>query len=174
MQKIRIGRYGLFLHGMLAVLCVLVVLLAVENRRLKRPQEPRSSASTLTAGDALPTVKVHDLDGRPFDLRFDESGRDTLVMIFTTTCGICKENLGNWLDLYERLGDQHDFVAVGLDDPQAVSTYSARNSLPFRVVTPADRQAFMEGYGIRGVPQTLLVNGAGQLARIRAGLVRDW
>jgi hypothetical protein len=170
MKRLSLGWYNVTLHVLLAVFAISVLLLASENRRLKAAP----SADLLAAGDPLPTVLVNELDGSVSELSFDSQGQETIAMFFTTTCGICQDNLGNWLDLYERLGADHNFVAIGLDHPEAVRTYAARKSLPFRVVTPVNRPEFVEQFKVRGVPQTVLASADGRIRKIQRGRLRDW
>ncbi len=165
--------YSVFLHGMLIVFAALVFFLATENRRLEA-QQADQRVSRLTTGDVIPTVRVHELAGGESDLRLDDGGRDTVAMVFTTTCPVCDDNLSRWVDLYERQADKHDFVAIGLGEPQAVQAFVAENKLPFRVVTPESRAEFSRGYGIKGVPKTILVGPDGRVKKFQVGRLSGW
>ncbi len=165
--------YSVFLHGLLIVFAALALLLAAENRRLKAAPAAGQGPELLATGTALPAVSVNELDGSQSELRFDGQ-RETVAMLFTTTCGVCEDNLSNWLDLYERLGADLDFVAIGLDDPPAVRDYADRKSLPFRVVTPENKLDFVKRFKARGVPLTILADAAGRVKKIQIGRVLDW
>ncbi len=170
----RLNGYSVFLHGLLIVFGILVLMLGLENRKLEASQGGERSGTFLAAGDQLPALSVNELDGRESELRFDRARQDTVAMLFTTTCSICEDNLGRWLDLHQRLGGELDFVAIGLDDPQAVRAYAAENSLPFRVVTPNDKVGFAKGYRVKGVPQTILVGPDARVKKIQVGKLNGW
>lgn len=174
MKRDSIGWYNITLHALLAVFAILVLVFASENRRLKAAPMDNPRADLLAAGDPLPTVLVNELDGSVSELSFDSQDQETIAMFFTTTCGICRDNLGNWLDLYKRLGADHNFVAIGIDDPEEVRTYAARNSLPFRVVTPVNRPEFVKQFKVKGVPQTVLASADGRIRKVQLGRLRDW
>ncbi len=173
MQRGGFAWYGVLLHGLLVVFSALVLLLATENRRLEAAQVEQV-ASRLSLGDVIPPVQVRELGGGDSELRFDDGGRDTVAMVFTTTCSVCEDNLSHWVDLYQRLGSDHDFVAIGLDDPQAVQAFVTENALPFRVVTPENRAELAQGYGIKGVPKTILVGPDGRVKKFQVGRLKGW
>lgn len=174
MKRIRLDGYNVFLHGALIVLAILVLVLSTENRRLEAGEAGAQAAGFLAVGDLLPTLPVRELDGAESELRFDGGDQDTIAMLFTTTCSICEENLGAWTKLYDQLGAELDFVAVGLDDPPAVRAYAAQNLLPFRVVVADDKTAFIKEYRLRGVPQTIRVSPEGRVKRLQLGRLAGW
>ena len=174
MPSKRIGLYPVALHLALATACVLVVLLARENRRLEKALVvSRAAAGGIKVGDPLPEVAVTELDGSATALRFDDASRDTVVLVFTTTCSACEQNLGRWLDLHEQLGERYRFVAIGVDEPQATRAWSEEHGLPFRVVVPVDRRYFPESFGLTGVPQTIVVGADGRVKDVQLGVLPE-
>ncbi len=173
MSNKRFSWYATGLHVALVALCLLTVLLARENRSLK---DDLHSVSMLAAGgpevdDLVPAVPVTDLDGLDSELAYDDSARDSVVLVFTTTCPACRQNLGHWRDLHQRFGDRYRFVAVGLDSPKATRTWVEENDVPFQVVLPADRSSFRLEYGITSVPQTLVVSTDGRVKLTQPGVL---
>ena len=116
-------------------------------------------------------MPVTDLDGLDSELAYDDSPRDSVVLVFTTTCPACQKNLGHWRDLHRRFGDRYRFVAVGLDSPEATRSWVEENDVPFQVVLPADRTSFRRDYGISSVPQTLVVSTDGRVKLTQPGVL---
>ncbi len=173
MRDKRVSWYGLGVHAVLAIACLLILLLARENRSL---EERLASASLASAGgpkihDLLPALPVADLEGAESVLAFDAVSRNSVVLVFTTTCPACQKNLEPWLDLHEAFGDRYRFVAVSFDPPEETRRYAEEHALPFPVVTPADRAAFQKAYSITGVPQTLVVGTDGRVIDTQAGVL---
>lgn len=173
MSDKRFGWYTIVLHAVLVSFCALILLLARENRRL---EERLHRASVAAAGgpevhDLLPEMRVTELDGAESVLAFNDRTNDSVVLVFTTTCPACRKNLEPWRDLHRRFGDRYRFVAVGLDPPEATRRYVEEHDLPYRVVIPDDRSAFQRQYGIKGVPQTLVVGPDGRVKDVRPGVL---
>lgn len=173
MSNKRFGGYAIGLHAVLVVFCFLILLLARENQRL---EERLYRASLAAAGgpevhDLLPELPVTGLDGNDAVLTFDGLAQDSVVLVFTTTCPACQQNLEPWRDLHRRFGDRYRFVAVGLDSPEATRRFAEQNDLPFQVVTPADRSGFQRAYGITSVPQTLVVGRDGRVKDVQPGVL---
>jgi peroxiredoxin len=173
MSNKRLGWYAIVLHAVLVIFCLLILLLARENRRL----EERLVRAALAAvggpeiDDLLPEVPVTELDGIEAVLAFDGQARETVLLVFTTTCPACQKNLEPWRDLHRRFGDRYRFVAVGLDPPEETRRFAEQHDLPYRVVVPADRSAFQRAYGIESVPQTLVVGADGRVKDVQPGVL---
>ena len=141
------------------------ILLARENRDLKDRVYRASMAAAAgpAVDDVLPAVPVTDLDGLESELVYDDPSRDSVVLVFTTTCPACHKNLERWRDLHQRYGESYRFVAVGLDPADETRRWAEQNDVPFEVVIPADRSSFQRDYGISSVPQTLVVGNDGRV-----------
>lgn len=175
MPRTTVGWYGVALHAALVVLAALTLLLTAQNRRLRGDAPPPADAAP-EVGDVLPPVDVRGLDGDAFSLAFAERSRPTVVLAFTTTCPVCSDSWADWRNLYDRLHATHDFVAVGLDDAEAVRREIASREPPFPVVLPDDPRELGLTYGIRAVPMTFLVAPGGEVRRIELGRLdlADW
>jgi len=161
--------YAVFLHVTLAVLAVLVVLLALENRRLEAsiPRPP-----ILAPGEMVPDVGVISLEGSPQKLSFPED-RETFLLVFTTTCPNCADTWPIWKSLHKRFTDRR-FVAIGLDDPAAVSEYAQKLDVDFDIVTLSDTDEFKRLFKVVGVPLTILVGKDQTVKRIELGRLTGW
>ena len=161
--------------AVLFALGLLVVLLAAENRRLEEALRiaAQRSPGGLAVGDTLPDFEVADLDGRTAGSPL-AAKRPSLLFFFTTTCSTCDQNLGAWLDLHERYGEAFRVLGIGLDSPAAIREYADRHRMPFEVVVVSDPRT-IQGLGLVGVPDTLLVDGEGRVqARHLGVLPEDW
>ncbi|MCG8460077.1 MAG: TlpA family protein disulfide reductase, partial [Holophagales bacterium] len=161
--------------AVLFALGLLVVLLAAENRRLEEALRiaAQRSPGGLAVGDTLPDFEVADLDGRAAGSPL-AAKRPSLLFFFTTTCSTCDQNLGAWLDLHERYGEAFRVLGIGLDSPAAIREYADRHRMPFEVVVVSDPRT-IQGLGLVGVPDTLLVDGEGRVqARHLGVLPEDW
>jgi len=171
MAKRKIDLYQMFLHLSLVVLAAVVVLMVMENRELRAPAA--GGVDAIAAGDQLPPIVARDLDGEAVELAFDGRERETLLLVFTTTCPACRENLPRWVDLWQRFQDRYDVVGVAIDGAEATRAYVREHSLPFPVFLPEEPEEFPRRYGIPGVPQTLLVGTDGRVEAARLGSIAD-
>jgi len=119
-------RFTLFLGVACAALAVLTLLLAWQNRSLKAElgaalNAPPSGA--LKAGDRLHAFDLVDAAGNKTRVAFDGPG-DTLLLVFSSTCGACTETIPLWNRLLADgpsstvhvVGIQTDFqIAAGAD-----------------------------------------------------------
>ena len=146
--------YQVTLHLILAGLATLVVMLVTENRDLRSPRSSAPSASP-AVGDLLLPIETKDLEGRDVELTFSDSDRETMLLVFTTSCPACKGNLPNWLALQEQLGERYDVVGISIDSLDATRSYVRDQELPFKVFVPTDPDRFRSDYALPGVPETI-------------------
>ncbi|MEM7352391.1 MAG: redoxin family protein [Acidobacteriota bacterium] len=172
MEKQRSTRYRWLVYGAMAGLCVLVVLLAKENERLKDLLQSIIQ-DQVAAGDHLPGFAATGLAGDETWLSFDDEHRESIVLVFTTTCPSCEENVRNWQKLYQRAGDRYRFAAIGIDDPDVVRAYAEKTAMPFRVFTPTQWRIFPKSHRIAAVPLTLVVARDGRIKEAQVGILDD-
>ena len=172
MAKRKTGFYGPFLHASLLGLAVVVLLLVDENRRLERAAQA-SRGEAVQAGDLLPALTVHDLEGNATELTFEGGDRESLLLVFTTSCPACKENLPHWRQLWDRHADRYRIVGVAIDDLDSTRTYVAEHEMPFPVYVPESPREVPRRYGITGVPQTLHLGTDGRVKQSRLGVMNE-
>lgn len=158
----KIDGYQVFLHLILLGLATLVVMLGVENGGLRGGASPPPSAGP-AVGEMLRPIDARNLEGRDVRLAFDNAERETVLLVWTTTCPACQANLPNWLALVERFGERYDFVGLSLDSVEATKSYVAARALPFEVFVATDPAAFKTRYDIAGVPETIHAGRDGQV-----------
>lgn len=160
MKNKRISPYQFGLHSLLMILTVLVGGLALENRELKQllaPVEP------VSAGSSAQPIAVQHLDGSEQTLSFSEAEKESLLLVFTTTCPACSDNQPAWRAVYEANKDRYRVLGIGLDDAQKTAAYRKQQDLPFPVVLPTDYDQFAVEYGITQVPFTIHVDRRGKV-----------
>lgn len=172
MSSKRLDTYTVTIHCMLVGLAALVAVLVSENRALRALVAP--PPPELTVGEAVPEVAVRGLEGGEELLSFAPAERESLLLVFTTTCSACRANQDAWRSLYEDTHDRLRVVGVSLDDPDATRAYREEHALPFPVVVPADPQAFARDYAVTRVPFTVHLGRDGRVKGAWfGGLYRD-
>jgi thiol-disulfide isomerase/thioredoxin len=163
-------RFGGFLAFASVALAVLVVLLAVQNRGLKKDLSAcRAShagdsvpSDALAVGETLDRVPVFDPGGNPTLLEFD-SGTHVLL-IYSSTCPACEETLplwNGWLD--EGTFGTATVRAVRTDPPSAESPSEASPAALRLPVLLVDRSGANPLRRVYLVPCTLVVGPGGNV-----------
>jgi thiol-disulfide isomerase/thioredoxin len=91
-------RFTLFLGVACAALAILTLLLAWQNRSLKAELSAAAGAPPaggLKVGDTLRAFDVVDAAGNKTPVTFDGQG-ETLLLVFSSTCGACRETIPVW------------------------------------------------------------------------------
>ena len=91
-------RFALFLGVACALLAVLTLVLAWQNRTLKvelAAARGAPPAGALKAGDTLTAFPVVDAAGNKSQIAFNGGG-ETLLLVFSSTCGACRETIPQW------------------------------------------------------------------------------
>jgi peroxiredoxin len=163
--------FGVIAPGVAAVL---VVLLAVQNRRLETELASlRSQLHLPQVGDVLPSVRVPRLDGDSLTLGAG-SGRVQVLFIFNTRCAYCVRTLPTWKALATRLGavGEVEIYGVSLDSDSATAAYAMAHewTVPLVRFPSADAAAVFRAVG---VPLTLALDRTGRVLYRQAGVVTD-
>lgn len=167
----RFDGYSIFLHMALVGLAVLSLFLINQNRKLQQPPPPR--ASQLEPGTELPPLAVVDLENKGDTLQWAGTDRESLLLVFTTTCPACQENQKAWRSLYGQLEERVDIVGISLSDPDSTKAYLKTHELPFPVVMPADSKTFTSAFEISAVPTTIRIGRDGRAQESWLGLLTE-
>ena len=163
--------YSTFLHLTLAALTVVSFLLMNENRALRGAIGPREI--TPEVGELLQPIAGRGLDGQSVEIVFEHSEREKMLLVFTTTCPACKQNLGNWQVLWERYRENYDIVGISIDSIEATRSYVEANDLPFDIVVPEEPAEFSLQYRIAGVPETIHASIDGRVEKVWLGILPE-
>lgn len=141
-------------------------------------------AAALTAAPVQSdgTMKVRTLDGHPAMLsEYFEPGKWTLVMIWTTYCGVCKQQF----PMISAFHDAHHdtdikVVGIALDGFQyvdAIQAYVTESQLSFDSlvgelfeISPGVEEA--TGQRFDGTPTYLLFDTRGQISALKVGPIK--
>ena len=123
-------------------------------------QLPDRSASP--GSDTLPGLALACLGPGP-DMSLDHlTGRPTLVNLWATWCGPCREEMPLLQDAHTRAGEQIRFLGVDTqDDPAGAASFIQDLGVDYpQVVDPDGR--LLATLGVRGLPVTLAIDASGQ------------
>jgi cytochrome c biogenesis protein CcmG, thiol:disulfide interchange protein DsbE len=126
----------------------------------------------LPVNQQLPEFTLPPIDGNePGFSSSDLAGQVAVLNMFASWCPPCREEHGVLLDLADR-----SVPLYGLnykDPPAAARRWLEMLGNPY-LRTGADRDgSIAESLEMRGLPQTLVVDGAGQIAYVHVGAMTD-
>jgi len=128
------------------------------------------SNDALAVGEQIPDAELPALDGAGTGSIADYRGEWVLVNVWASWCGPCRDETPALQDFHERhRGD--DFTVLGIDI-QDVSSDAQAFVEEYGVTYPQLRDpedTRFDALGMRGVPESFLVDPDGDLALIRAG-----
>jgi len=160
----------------LGLACVLVVVLALQNRALGRKQ---SDLVLRTAsphpGLFVPTASLRSLDGEHVTIGEPRPGGQQILFVFTTTCQYCLASLPAWESIATRARSTRPGVevyGVSLDSVDATRQYVATHSLSYpTVLFPPGKLPSL--YRTRNVPLTMIIDADGRVAYARVGMLSE-
>lgn len=140
-------------------------------------RSPTTVASAGTAPGALaPALSGPTLDGGHFDLA-DAHGQVLVVNVFASWCGPCREELPLLVEARQRWSTR-GLQLVGLnvrDGPEAVRALLRDTGAETMTVLTDPDGTLAVGWGVRGLPETFVVDREGRIADREQGQVsRQW
>lgn len=148
--------FNIFLIAACVLLAILVVLLSLQNRRLKEQlavQVPAMPADALEQGDVLDALYLLDERGESVEVILGEGQPTTLLLFYSPDCPACAETLPVWAELLQDPPAGLRIVAVRLSPQPEDVPY-----LPFPVYTP-DKGGLEFMHKIPYIPATVLIEG---------------
>lgn len=101
--------------------------------------------------------------GKPIKLSKVIKGKVALIDFWASWCGPCRREIPNLAKIYEKYGDNKNFVLVSLnvwDKPDAQAKAIKDLKMVWTQLTDATRNA-TDTYGVDGIPQILLIGSDG-------------
>ena len=171
-------RFTLFLSVSCVALLILTLLLTWQNRSLKVKLATAATAaaalppSALKVGDKVNAFDVVDAAGAQSQIAFDGSG-DTLLLVFSSTCGACRETLPTWNRLLaEEVPDRIKVVGLQTDLAHADGSAPAIPDLRFPVFGMADPVAEPMSK-FPAIPAAALIDNTGAVKAAWFGVPTD-
>ena len=167
MQEDRAGRnwFALVLVLLLSFSVVINVLQTQKIIGLKAAvnfmKAEMTEARELRTGEAIPVLRVTDINNRALEIRCDETDRPTILYIFTPTCVWCTRNLNNIREIYSKARGRYRILGLSLSE-EGLASYAAQHSINF----PLYKNPSADGDLIKrlgGTPRTLIVSPDGKL-----------
>lgn len=132
---------------------------------------------TIHAQDkGLPNVSVKTLEGKTVDVQdFATNGKITVISFWATWCAPCKKELDAIADIYVDWQDDYDMelVAISIDTRRAAATIPAlvaTKGWEYEVLI-GKKTELMSAFNFQTIPQTILVDQAGNIVYHHSGYV---
>lgn len=166
-------RLSFVLLAGLAAATLLVIALAVDNRRLsKRYEELLRVATEARPGMYVPTFEGVTIDGDTLTIGEARPGHRQLLFFLTTTCPYCRASIPAWNELAATAPADVTVAAVALDSASLVEAYRRERGLEVPVLVVTDRRLGAL-YRVNRVPLTMLLDDAGRVLLARIGELSD-
>jgi peroxiredoxin len=141
---------------------------------LRQLEAAQKLEASLKLGAQFPDFAVNDMSGKPLAVA-NYKGRVVLLDFWATWCGPCIAELPNLKKTYEKHhANGFEIIGVSLDQDKALLTaFLEKNGMPWvqYFSNPEVPNTLAERYGIRSIPSTFLLDGAGKI--IAKGLRGD-
>jgi len=128
---------------------------------------PTSKAAD-TEKQALPSVVLRDLEGKPVDITsFSKSGKVTIISFWATWCTPCKKEIENMKDLIDDWSTKYNvqLVTISIDDArnaQKVKPYVDGKKWKFQTLIDVNQDT-KRALNYPNVPYTLLIDKDGNI-----------
>lgn len=122
------------------------------------------------AGMTVPVVSATSLAGETFQIGDPTPDRPQVLLVFTTTCGFCRQTLPAWHYLADTLRASGDAEVIGisLDSILPPTDSLRRMGFTFPVIELADPR-LRALYRAKSVPTTVVVGEQGRVLHARMG-----
>ncbi|MCX8069709.1 MAG: TlpA family protein disulfide reductase [Thermodesulfovibrionales bacterium] len=123
------------------------------------------SSTRLYQGSDAPQFDLIDTNNKSWKLS-ELKGKVILLNFWATWCDTCKEEKPFFNNLYEELKENKEVVFLTVlynDDIQKAIDYVNKNSFKFPIIE--DKRKIAHQFGIRGVPETFVIDKKGKIAQ---------
>lgn len=127
-----------------------------------------------TDGNTLPAVDVKTMDGKSVNIQeFVGKGKITVISFWATWCSPCKRELDAIADIYPDWQEEYDMelLAVTIDDARGVAKVPAMiasKGWEYTILSDS-KQELQRALNFQTVPQTFLLNAAGEIVYTHSG-----
>lgn len=138
-----------------------------EQKNVLFMQKPEARAEVGYLG---PELNLTTLDGQKVSLS-QFRGKPTVINFWTTWCGYCRSEMPSFQEVYEKYGEQVNFLLVNVtvqDDEHKVIDYMKENTFSFPVFLDKDGKGSRD-YGVNGLPVTFILSQEGKIESKNVG-----
>ncbi|MDP3980421.1 MAG: TlpA disulfide reductase family protein [Chlamydiota bacterium] len=163
--------YHFSLPVIVIILGIQITIITVQNRRLKDELVTKWSNSagiqsikltppeTLKPGTKLAAVTLKDTLGAEVNMLPANANKNTLLLVFSTTCPACKQNKPIWKELVESMDkNEWDIYGLSTTDDEKTKEFVAQNDLPYQVLGIQKEKELKQELKISRVPTTIVVD----------------
>lgn len=154
------------------LLCV-NVLLVRQNKKLKILAVRPDRALEIRPGTAVPPLEGIDSNGDWQSINYGQDSRKTILLVLSTRCSACIENMPNWQAILNTLDRQSFRLAAVSLQSEGFKEYASRhgiNQVP--VLTKIDPK-YRAAYNLALTPQIILIDTHGKVEKVWTGLLRN-
>ncbi len=134
---------------------------------------PPPGIAIAALGDAIPELRLPNLDGRTVVLPQDYAGRPMLINVWASWCGPCIEEMPELQRYSDTQGDAGvQVIGLALDDAESVRAFLQRVPVRYPIIldAPGPADASVRIGNRRGVlPYSVLIGPDGRILRQRLG-----
>jgi len=133
-----------------------------------------NSAPEAVDGNTLPAVNVKTMDGKSVNIQdLVGNGKITVISFWATWCSPCKRELDAIADIYPDWQEEYgvELLAVTIDDARGVAKVPAMVSSKgweYEILSDS-KQELQRALNFQTVPQTFLLDGAGEIVYTHSG-----
>ncbi|HQU90736.1 MAG TPA: TlpA disulfide reductase family protein [Pyrinomonadaceae bacterium] len=158
--------YLIFALCLLGVSACLNGLLAVQLRKANAKLAKTEAESSLQIGETVRELEALTVLGEQTRISLAD-GQQSLVYIFSPSCGWCQRNLKNVEALYRQKSEDYRFIGISVtaDGLEEFMEREKWNFTVIRDVSSSTRNSLKMG----GTPYTVVLDGKGQIVKVWRG-----
>ena len=125
-------------------------------------------------GNTLPAINVKTLEGKSVNIQdMVGKGKITVISFWATWCSPCKRELDAIADMYPDWQEDYDveLLAITIDDARGVAKVPAMvasKGWEYKILSDS-KQDLQRALNFQTVPQTFLLNAAGEIIYTHSG-----
>jgi peroxiredoxin len=150
----------------IGLLVSIILLLIVQNfflvrksndrlREIEGLREQLNSISLMNVGDSISSFGVLDLDTSLVTIVQKNDNGPRLLLVFTTWCHFCQENMEQWNQLLQETGWNARVIGLSPDPVHVIKEYITRVRVSFPVYSVSNDSSIMTRYRLKSFPQTI-------------------